>query len=87
MPVLDAIQSSLVSTSFSRSVLVSTASGTLLPDPASLQPACRRRVVGVARILLRPKWFSTYFFSLEPQVSVVETDLADFALLLALSQW
>ena len=39
MPVRLAIQSSLVSTSFSRSAFVSTASGTLLPQPASLQPA------------------------------------------------
>lgn len=43
MPVRAAIHSSLVSTSFSRSALVSTASGTLLPDPASLQPATMQR--------------------------------------------
>ena len=39
MPVREAIHSSLVSTSFSRSALDRTASGTLLPQPASLQPA------------------------------------------------
>lgn len=40
MPVLVAIHSSLVSTSFSRSALLSTASGTLDPLPVILQP-CR----------------------------------------------
>ena len=39
MPVRLAIHSSLVSTSFSRSLFVSTVAGTLLPTPASLQPA------------------------------------------------
>lgn len=39
MPVRVAIHSSLVSTSFSRSLFVSTVAGTLLPTPASLQPA------------------------------------------------
>ena len=39
MPVRLAIHSSLVSTNFSRSLFVSTVAGTLLPTPASLQPA------------------------------------------------
>lgn len=42
MPVRVAIHSSFVSTKASRSVLVSTASGVLLPLPVSLQPlSCR----------------------------------------------
>ena len=44
MPVLAAIQSSLVSTSFSKSVFVRTELGTLLPHPASLQPVSHCRV-------------------------------------------
>ena len=39
MPVRVAIHSSLVSTSFSKSLFVSTVAGTLLPTPASLHPA------------------------------------------------
>jgi hypothetical protein len=39
-PVLVAIHSSLVSISFSRSPLLSTASGTLLPLPVILHPRC-----------------------------------------------
>lgn len=39
-PVLVAIHSSFVSTSFSRSLLLSTASGTLLPLPVIRQPRC-----------------------------------------------
>ena len=39
MPVRVAIHSSLVSTSFSRSLFVSTVAGTLLPTPASLHAA------------------------------------------------
>ena len=42
MPVRVAIQSSLVSTRASRSVLLRTASGTLLPLPVILQPTSSR---------------------------------------------
>lgn len=38
MPVLVAIQSSAVSTRASKSLLLRTDAGTLLPDPVSLQP-------------------------------------------------
>ena len=38
MPVREAIHSSLVSTSFSRSLFVSMVAGTLLPTPTSMQP-------------------------------------------------